>query len=103
MKKRISVIVTMLLLLTVLFAQPVSAAETSGTCGDNLTWSIDEKGTFRLDGEGELRDFEGPDMEITPWHHHADKVKKMIIGKIILFSKFITPLTFLFILYFIIK
>ena len=60
--------------LTVAQAMPYS-----GKIG-NLTWSIDEKGTFRLDGEGELRDFEGPEMEITPWHYHADKVKKMIIG-----------------------
>lgn len=60
--------------LTVAQAMPYS-----GEIG-TLTWSIDEKGTFRLDGEGELRDFEGPEMEITPWHHHADKVKKMIIG-----------------------
>ncbi|MBQ2904050.1 MAG: leucine-rich repeat protein [Clostridia bacterium] len=60
--------------LTVAQAMPYS-----GKIG-TLTWSIDEKGTFRLDGEGELRDFEGPEMEITPWHHHADKVKKMIIG-----------------------
>ena len=60
--------------LTVAQAMPYS-----GKIG-TLTWSIDEKGTFLLDGEGELRDFEGPDMEITPWHHHADKVKKMIIG-----------------------
>lgn len=51
----------------------------SGKIG-TLTWSIDEKGTFRLDGEGELRDFEGPEMEITPWQHHNDKVQKMIIG-----------------------
>lgn len=60
--------------LTVAQAMPYS-----GKIG-TLTWSIDEKGTFRLDGEGELRDFEGPDMEITPWHYHKDKVKKMIIG-----------------------
>ena len=60
--------------LTVAQAMPYS-----GKIG-TLTWSIDEKGTFRLDGDGELRDFEGPDMEITPWHYHADKVKKMIIG-----------------------
>lgn len=60
--------------LTVAQAMPYS-----GKIG-TLTWSIDEKGTFRLDGNGELRDFEGPDMEITPWLYHADKVKKMIIG-----------------------
>lgn len=60
--------------LTVAQAMPYS-----GKIG-TLTWSIDEKGTFRLDGEGELRDFEGPEMEITPWHYHEDKVKKMIIG-----------------------
>ena len=58
MKKR--VLALLLALVLVLAALPygavtVQAAETSGTCGENLTWSLDETtGTLTISGTGEM-------------------------------------------------
>ena len=36
----------------------------SGTCGDNLTWVLDDAGTLTISGEGEMMDFTDED---APW------------------------------------
>ncbi len=56
MKKRILslVLIIMLIVSSIPFtALPVSAA-TSGTCGDNLTWTFDDEGTLVISGNGEI-------------------------------------------------
>ena len=58
MKKRaLSILLALLLLLTPLLALPVSAAELvdSGTCGKNLTWTLDDEGTLTISGTGEMK------------------------------------------------
>ena len=32
-------------------------AEESGTCGENLTWTLDDEGTLTISGTGEIRDY----------------------------------------------
>ena len=32
-------------------------AEESGTCGENLTWVLDDEGTLTISGTGEMEDF----------------------------------------------
>ena len=32
-------------------------AETSGTCGENLTWVLDDDGVLTISGEGEMTSF----------------------------------------------
>ncbi len=49
---------------------------TSGTCGDNLTWTLDDSGTLTISGEGEMEDFSSP-----PWYSSADSIKKILIDK----------------------
>ena len=51
-----------LLCLCILLALlPISAlgAEivSSGTCGDNLTWTLDREGTLTISGEGRMSDY----------------------------------------------
>ncbi|MBQ6393520.1 MAG: hypothetical protein IJH60_08410, partial [Eubacterium sp.] len=53
----ISVIFTLMFLL--LFSTKEVLAETadSGTCGDNLTWTLDDDGTLTISGSGEMKSF----------------------------------------------
>ncbi len=45
---------------------------TSGTCGENLTWTFDEStGTLTISGEGEMTE--------TPWYHLNGQIKAAVI------------------------
>ena len=54
-------------------------AETySGTCGDNLTWTIDtESGTLTISGTGAMYNFEYPNY--APWYSSRSSIKTAII------------------------
>lgn len=45
---------------------------TFGTCGENLTWSLDSEGTLTISGTGDMND------EI-PWNFEIESIKKVII------------------------
>ena len=63
MKKRI-VLLSLLAALCCLFTVSAAAADapTSGTCGANLTWTLDGEGTLRIAGEGAMRSMNGEAM-----------------------------------------
>ena len=44
--------------LVVLFPTIASAATTSGTCGDNLTWTLDASGLLTISGTGAMKDYD---------------------------------------------
>lgn len=43
----------------------------SGTCGDNLTWTLDAEGTLTISGTGE--------MSSDPWNPYRSDIKKVVI------------------------
>ena len=51
-------------------------AETSGTCGDNLTWTLDDDGTLTISGTGAMDDY---DYNNYPWYLYRERVKNVII------------------------
>lgn len=58
----------------------VEAAETSGTCGDNLTWTFDEAtGTLSIEGTGDMWDYKWLSTSSTgsthPWAEIASNIK----------------------------
>ena len=63
------------------------SAETSGTCGDNLTWILDSEGTLTISGAGAMFDFESNGNGgatyayncFTPWQSLYNKIKKVVI------------------------
>lgn len=61
MKRRILsvlLVLTMVVGMVPLLPVQVEAAEaTSGTCGDNLTWNLDENGTLTISGTGDMKDY----------------------------------------------
>ena len=58
MKKRFfSIMLVLCMAVSVIVTVPVSvAAEDSGTCGDNLTWTLDDIGTLTISGTGDMYD-----------------------------------------------
>ena len=49
----------------------------SGTCGDNLTWTLDSAGTLTISGTGDMTNYS---WSSTPWHSSADVIKNVVIG-----------------------
>lgn len=57
MKKNL-IKVTIILSMLILTLIPLSvSAATSGTCGDNLTWTLDSRGTLKITGNGDMYDY----------------------------------------------
>ena len=54
---------------------------TSGTCGDNLTWSFDPAtGTLTIDGSGAMYDYYDPDtgVSVRPWDAYIQEMKILL-------------------------
>ena len=77
MKKRI-VLLSLLVALCCLLTVSAAAADapTSGTCGANLTWTLDPAGTLTISGTGEM---EGYDYYGAPWSRNRDSIKTVVI------------------------
>ena len=75
MKKLISLlIVVMMVFATFSSAIHISAETVSGTCGDNLTWSLDSTtGVLTISGTGEMNDFGYSDNK-APWYTKRDLI-----------------------------
>ncbi|MBR2572115.1 MAG: Ig-like domain-containing protein, partial [Clostridia bacterium] len=62
MKKRWFIVLAALIALIVAVS---AAAETSGTCGDSLTWTLSDSGTLIISGTGPMADYS--EQEPAPW------------------------------------
>ena len=49
----------------------------SGTCGENLTWSLDSDGVLTVSGTGEMDDYSS---DYSPWFPVDHQIKTVIIG-----------------------
>lgn len=49
----------------------------SGTCGENLTWTLDGAGTLRIAGEGAMGEYENGSR--APWYKNCDSIKAVVI------------------------
>ncbi len=78
MKKAISIIVTLVMLLSYLPVSAAIAAETSNSCGDNLTWMVDDMGTLIISGTGPMIDWTAKDLD-RPWSGEKN-IKSVIIN-----------------------
>lgn len=77
MKKRFICIILVLIMTSGLLPT-VTYAATSGSCGDNLTWSFDKKtGTLTVSGTGNMTEYE-KDYDY-PWYTFRYDIKTLII------------------------
>ncbi len=78
-KKFLAFLLTALMVLNLLPAG-VFAAEVvqQGSCGENLTWTLDSYGVLTISGEGEMEDYETFYSE-SPWYDSRELIKAVII------------------------
>ncbi len=84
MRKQLAKILIISCMMLSLFLVMLVTAEaeilSSGTCGDNLTWTLDSQGTLTISGTGDMWDYSGYD---TPWYfmdeNCSGSVKSVVI------------------------
>ena len=76
MKKRIFSILLTLCMVLLLLPTTVFAAS-SGSCGTNITWSLDDNGTLTITGTGAMEDWSS-DVDV-PWHANCSSIKTIVI------------------------
>jgi hypothetical protein len=59
------------------FTFVANAASKSGTCGDNLNWVLDDKGTLTVSGIGDMKNFNTASS--TPWYSNKSSIKSVKI------------------------
>ena len=74
MKKKFLSIILVLSMLCA-FIPVIATAETSDTCGDNLTWTLDDNGTLTISGTGDMKDYGYSD---SPFYNNSN-IKSVII------------------------
>lgn len=67
-----------LILLLAMLVLPVSAAETSGSCGDNLTWTL-ENGVLTVTGTGPMTNYRAQTQP--EWDDSRLEVTELVIGE----------------------
>lgn len=76
-KKALSLLLALVL---VVGMEPGSAsAATSGKCGENVTWSLNN-GTMTISGTGEMDDWPDPEYSHVPWAGQKNNISKVEIG-----------------------
>ncbi len=81
MKKRLlSMLLAVCLLVGMLPLAASAAGETSGTCGDSLTWNYDESTkTLTISGTGAMTDYDG-DSNKAPWSSFSSIIEKIVVN-----------------------
>lgn len=77
-------LLTLVVICAVLFPVEAEAATVeSGTCGANLTWTLDSDGTLTISGTGEMENYEQDSSNLslarTPWKDVATSIKNVVI------------------------
>ena len=54
----------------------------SGTCGANLTWALDDKGTLTISGTGEMTNYESrvATPNFAPWYEKRNSIKSIVVA-----------------------
>ncbi len=85
-KKILSIFLAACLIFSLMPVSAMADTTASGTCGDNLTWTL-ENGTLTISGTGEMTDFstslnpDGSGTMITsaPWGEYYETIKSVVI------------------------
>lgn len=82
LKRCLSMLLVCSMLITMLPSTALAAddetAETSGTCGENLTWVLTSDGTLTISGTGEMYDYSSTSNQ-SPWYDVRSKIVKVVI------------------------
>lgn len=73
MKRRLLSTLLVLCMVLALLPETVRAAETSGKCGDNVTWSYSD-GTLTIQGSGDMKDYDYASSNRPPWNSYLREI-----------------------------
>lgn len=73
--KRLWMGLLLLCMVALLLPGQADAAEISGTCGENLTWVLDEAGTLTISGTGDMDRYS--QYSVSPWSYSS--VRKIVV------------------------
>lgn len=79
-KRVLSILIILSIISSFMISLPIVAnAETSvsGTCGDDLTWVLDDEGTLTISGTGDMEDWSAPNA--SPWAEYRQNIKTVIL------------------------
>ncbi len=76
LKRLLALLICLTVILPVCPALTVFAA-TSGTCGSNVTWELDDSGTLTISGAGEMKDYSSS--SAAPWYSVRESVFSVAI------------------------
>ena len=80
MKKITNLFAIVLVLVAVIWlgsAKAEAATVADGTCGENLTWTLDDQGTLTISGTGAMTDWY--DTSEIPWYYNRSSIKQVVI------------------------
>lgn len=79
MKKMfLSLVTALCLALTLLPGMAIAAEVDSGTCGENVTWYLDDSGTLTIRGSGPIGNFDSA--FVVPWRGYRSSIGEVVIG-----------------------
>ena len=55
-------------------AQEGTTVVASGSCGPNVTWTLNSEGVLTIFGSGEMEDYYFP-----PWHSESESIRAVVI------------------------
>ena len=81
MTRRILALITALCLVFGMVPVAFAAETASGTCGENLTWVLDDTGTLTVSGTGAMADYEVPNgsESDSPWYPYASGITAVVV------------------------
>ena len=77
MKRKLWIILALTALIGLLW-YGTALADESGSCGENLTWTLTDGGTLTISGSGAMTDYS--DISEVPWYASRASVKFLSIG-----------------------
>ena len=77
MKRSMLILLAVLMLLLAPATQLRANAAETGTCGENLTWTLDDAGTLTISGTGAMDDYIY--YAATPWYSHREAIKSVVL------------------------
>ena len=81
MKRILSLVVVICILSELLTAMPAFADTiASGTCGDNLTWTLDDEGTLTISGTGEMTNWWNFGSKPASWDSYRSSIRNIVIN-----------------------
>ena len=77
MKRSMLILLAVLMLLLAPAAQLRANAAETGTCGENLTWTLDDAGTLTISGTGAMDDYAS--ITQMPWYSQRESIQSVVL------------------------